>query len=57
MGTEFIHYLHTNPNNTPWFKDVISAANSASTEMDQSWRLRSVSGDTRKALHKKLKKF
>ena len=40
-----------------WFKVAVSAADSAGTETDRSRRLRSVSGDTRKTLYRKLKKF
>jgi len=41
----------------PWFMVVVSAADSAGTETDRCRRLGSVSGDTRKMLHRKLKKF
>ena len=40
-----------------WFTTAVSAADSAGTETDRSRRLGSVSGDTRKTLHRKLKKF
>ena len=38
-----------------WFTVAVSAADSAATETDRSRRLGSVSGDTRKTLHRKLK--
>ena len=38
-----------------WFTVAVSAADSTGTETDQSQRLGSVSGDTRKMLHRKLK--
>ena len=41
----------------PWFKVAVSAADSTGTKADQSLRLGSVLGDTRKLLHRKLKKF
>jgi len=40
-----------------WFTVAVSAADSAGTETDRSRRLGSVSGDTCKTLHRKLKKF
>jgi len=40
-----------------WFKVAVSAVNSAGTKTDRCWRLGSVSGDTRKTLHKELKEF
>jgi len=40
-----------------WFTVAVSAADSAGTETDRSRRLGSVSGDTRKTLHRKFKKF
>ena len=41
----------------PWFPVAVSAADSAGTETDRSRRLGLVSGDARKTLHRKLKKF
>ena len=41
----------------PWFTVAVSAADSAGTETGRSRRLGLVSGDTRKALHRKLKKI
>jgi len=40
-----------------WFKVAVSAADSADTERDRARRLGSVSGDTRKTLHRELKQF
>jgi len=42
---------------SPWFTVAVSAADSAGTETDRSRRLGSVSDDTRKTLHRKLKKI
>jgi len=40
-----------------WFKVAVLAADSAGTETDRSRYLGSVSGETRKMLHRKFKKF
>jgi len=40
-----------------WFIVAVSAADLAGTETDRSQRLGSVSDDTHKTLHRKLKKF
>jgi len=40
-----------------WFKVSVSAADSAGTETDRSWRLGSDSDDTRKTLHRTPKKL
>ena len=40
-----------------WFTVAVSAADSTGSETDRFRRLRSVSDDTRKTLHRKLKKF
>jgi len=44
-------------NTDSWFKVAVSAADSAGTETDRSRRLGSDSSNTRKMLHRKLKKF
>jgi len=47
-------YMHTHVY-ASWFTVAVSAADSAGTETDRSQRLGSVSGDTRKMLHRSLK--
>ena len=51
LPSDFITWLEA------WFTVAVSAADSAGTETDRSRRLGSVSGDTRKTLQRKLKKF
>jgi len=51
--SENIHILQL----YPWFTVAVLAADSAGSETDRSRRLGSVSGDTRKTLHRKLKNF
>jgi len=43
--------------NWAWFTVTVSAVDSVGTETDWSQRLGSISDDTRKTLHEKLKKF